>query len=54
MGGRSGSASNRDVLISLLTAIGTILSFGFLVNTVIHLLSLRYEITHLIVAPAHQ
>ncbi|XP_030081306.1 endoplasmic reticulum metallopeptidase 1-like [Drosophila hydei] len=30
MGGRSGSASNRDVLISLLTAIGTILSFGFL------------------------
>ncbi|XP_015019250.2 endoplasmic reticulum metallopeptidase 1 isoform X1 [Drosophila mojavensis] len=30
MGGRAGSAANRDVLIAVLTATGTILSFGFL------------------------
>lgn len=40
MGGRAGSAANRDVLIAVLTATGTILSFGFLVNTFFHLLLL--------------
>ncbi|XP_034475998.1 endoplasmic reticulum metallopeptidase 1-like isoform X2 [Drosophila innubila] len=31
MGGRSGSASNRDLFIAVLAAVGTVLSFGFLV-----------------------
>ncbi|KAH8297078.1 hypothetical protein KR044_004559, partial [Drosophila immigrans] len=32
MGGRSGSSSNRDLLIALLVAFGTILSFGFMAS----------------------
>lgn len=32
MGGRAGSGYNWDLLIALLTAIGTVLSFGFLVS----------------------
>lgn len=32
MGARAGSASNRDLLIALLAAIGTVLCFGFLVS----------------------
>lgn len=32
MGGRAGSGSNWDISIALLTAIGTVLSFGFLVS----------------------
>ncbi|XP_034477172.1 endoplasmic reticulum metallopeptidase 1-like [Drosophila innubila] len=31
MGGRSGSGSNRDLFIAVLAAVGTVLSFGFLV-----------------------
>ncbi|KAH8297077.1 hypothetical protein KR044_004534, partial [Drosophila immigrans] len=31
MGGRAGSASNRDLYIAVLAALGTILSFGFLI-----------------------
>ncbi|KAH8372470.1 hypothetical protein KR093_011686, partial [Drosophila rubida] len=31
MGGRSGSGSNRDLYIAVLAAVGTVLSFGFLV-----------------------
>jgi len=32
MGARAGSASNRDLYIAVLAAVGTILSFGFLVS----------------------
>lgn len=31
MGGRAGSATNRDLYIAVLAALGTVLSFGFLV-----------------------
>lgn len=55
MGGRAGSAANRDVLIAVLTAAGTVLSFGFLVNTVILLLLLGCAIKYnLFLASAHQ
>jgi len=32
MGGRAGSASNRDLYIAVLAALGSVLSFGFLVS----------------------
>lgn len=32
MGGRAGSATNRDLYIAVLAALGTVLSFGFLVR----------------------
>lgn len=32
MGGRAGSGSNRDLYIAVIAALGTVLSFGFLVR----------------------
>lgn len=32
MGGRAGSGSNRDLFIAVIAALGTVLSFGFLVR----------------------
>lgn len=34
MGGRAGSATNRDLYIAVLAALGTVLSFGFLVKII--------------------
>jgi len=39
MGGRAGSSSNRDLYIAVLAAVGTVLSFGFLVSLLIAFLN---------------
>ncbi|KAH8299600.1 hypothetical protein KR044_003431, partial [Drosophila immigrans] len=46
MGARAGSASNRDLYIAVLAAVGTVLSFGFLVSqqSYIHQISTAYPL----------